>query len=605
MDRFWIIEYLWKKYYAHNLENWEFSYQKALQKIWKNIEKYFESWEKQHKYLDLRFADDQVSVLIETKDNFDKWPKKEIYKQLQDYVRLEKEYSKNKIVAIIANTQDDRILMRYWENPTINDENVTKNETLKTFPEYRNFFFWAKNDKQKVIKSTYELNELLHEYGIKENIRSQFVWTCLLALKHGLVYENLPTKSIIWWIQDILSHLLSDDLRKAEKLTILNNKVIESQDVRVLKKEEFQHLLNKINDEIVPYINDKSTAWQDLLNLFFTTFNKYVGKADKNQAFTPDHIVHFMCKVIWINRNSRVLDPCCWSWAFLVRAMVEAMNDCDTEKERDNVKKKQIYGIEYEETAFWLSTTNMLIHGDWNSNIVQWSCFDKTEFIEDAKIDRVLMNPPYNAQKKHCKPEYVETWKANTKEDPSKWLHYVYEIASKVKTWKLAVLLPMACAIGSSSDIKMFKEKMLNEHTLDAVFSLPNETFYPWASAVPCCMIFTLWTRHVNSPVKWTFFWYFKDDWFTKKKNLWRVEKLNEHWVWIWNEIEKERLNLYHNRISKPWISVVKEVTADDEWLAEAYMETDYSQISEEDFQQTINNYLAYLVKKWDVNETK
>jgi hypothetical protein len=37
----------------------------------------------------------------------------------------------------------------------------------------------------------------------------------------------------------------------------------------------------------------------------------------------------------------------------------------------------------------------------------------------------------------------------------------------------------MACAIGSSSDIKSFKEKMLNEHTLDAVFSLPNETFYP------------------------------------------------------------------------------------------------------------------------------
>jgi hypothetical protein len=65
-----------------------------------------------------------------------------------------------------------------------------------------------------------------------------------------------------------------------------------------LKKEEFQHILNKINDEIVPYINDKSTAGQDLLNLFFTTFNKYVGKADKNQAFTPDHIVHFMCKVI-------------------------------------------------------------------------------------------------------------------------------------------------------------------------------------------------------------------------------------------------------------------------------------------------------------------
>ena len=71
-----------------------------------------------------------------------------------------------------------------------------------------------------------------------------------------------------------------------------------SQDVRELKSEDFQNVLNTIKTEILPYINDKSTAGQDLLNLFFTTFNKYVGKTDKNQAFTPDHIVHFMCKVV-------------------------------------------------------------------------------------------------------------------------------------------------------------------------------------------------------------------------------------------------------------------------------------------------------------------
>lgn len=38
---------------------------------------------------------------------------------------------------------------------------------------------------------------------------------------------------------------------------------------------------------------------QDLLNLFFTTFNKYVGKTDKNQAFTPDHIVCILCVKLW------------------------------------------------------------------------------------------------------------------------------------------------------------------------------------------------------------------------------------------------------------------------------------------------------------------
>ena len=39
--------------------------------------------------------------------------------------------------------------------------------------------------------------------------------------------------------------------------------------------------------------------------------------------------------------------------------MTDAMDDCDTEEERDEVKKNQIFGIEYEEGAFGLSSTNM------------------------------------------------------------------------------------------------------------------------------------------------------------------------------------------------------------------------------------------------------
>lgn len=70
----------------------------------------------------------------------------------------------------------------------------------------------------------------------------------------------------------------------------------------------------------------KSTSGQDLLNLFFITFNKYVGKSDKNQAFTPDHITDFMCKITGVNKHSVVLDPCCGSGSFLVRAMTQALD---------------------------------------------------------------------------------------------------------------------------------------------------------------------------------------------------------------------------------------------------------------------------------------
>lgn len=589
-----IISKIGRKFLQSNIENEEFSYKKALSEIGKKIEDYTDTSEgKIHQYLDLRFSNEKISILVETKDNFDKWNKKEIEKQLQDYVNYEKALTGNKIIAIIANTNDDRIRVWYGDNIIINMNTYQKDERkIKSFKEYENIYFSNTNDKLKIIQNTYDLNELLHKYGINEKIRSQFVGTCLLALKNGIKYDCISTNQIIAGIKENLEKLLNNNLNKATKLVLLDKNVLNSQDVKDLSDNQIHEILNNIKNNILPYINAESTQGQDLLNLFFTTFNKYVGKTDKNQAFTPDHITQFMCHVLNVNRNSVVLDPCCGSGAFLVRAMTEAMDDCDTEEEKDKVKANHIFGIEYEDVAFGLSTTNMLIHGDGNSNIIQGSMFDNEEWIKIAKIDTVLMNPPYNATRKQSQKEYVKNWNKKVTTDPSKGFHYVYYIAHLLKKGRLAVLLPMQCAIGATGDVKMYKEKMLEENTLEAVFSLPSDMFYPGANAVACCMVFNLGVRHDKAPIKETFFGYFKDDGFEKRKNLGRVEKNDGEW----KKIEEKWLDLYRNRKDEIGMSINKKVTADDEWLAEAYMETDYSSLNKEDFQKVLNGYLGYLM---------
>lgn len=589
-----IITTVGRKYLTSNIENEEFSYGKALKEIGKNYVDYLSDDAKRtYKDLDIRFANDKLSILIETKQNLLGKDLKDGIIQLQNYINFEKQLSNNQVIAILASTNQDKIYVWYDIATKITIENYQRNEKkLKTFKEYENIFFGTKNDKLKVIQNTYDLNELLHKYGIKEKIRSQFVGTCLLALKNGLIYRGLSTTQIIAGVKENLSKLLNNNLNKARKLVLLDNNVLNSQDVTDLKNEQMQEILNTIKNNILPFINDESTQGQDLLNLFFTTFNKYVGKADKNQAFTPDHITQFMCHVVNVNKNSRVLDPCCGSGAFLVRAMTEAMDDCDTKKERDEIKANHIFGIEYEDVAFGLSTTNMLIHGDGNSNIIQGSMFEKEEWIKNANIDTVLMNPPYNATRKQSQPEYVEKWSDKISTDPSKGLHYVYYIANLLKRGKLAVLLPMQCAIGTSGDVKMFKEKMLEENTLDAVFSLPIDMFYPGASAVACCMVFNLGVKHDKAPIQETFFGYYKDDGFEKRKNLGRVEREEN----IWKTIEKKWLELYRERKTELGLSVTKKVTADDEWLAEAYMETDYSKLNQDDFQKVLNGYIGYLM---------
>lgn len=600
-----IISRVGREYLTSNIENDEFSYPKAFSNaalpfkpVRNRIGRAFEK-------LDIRFVKDNVTVLIETKQNFTVADEE----QLSAYVEYEKALTGNKTVAILANTINDNI--KVWRGVVADSDLMPKETALRTMDEYVDFYTSKINDKEKVMQNTYKLNELLHRHSIPEKLRSQFVGTCLLALKNGLDYSTptLTAAQIRTRIREVLENLLNDDLNKAEKLALLNRNVLDNQYVRQLKIDAIREILKFIEDNILPFINDKSTSGQDLLNLFFVTFNKYVGKSDKNQAFTPDHITDFMSKITGVNKHSVILDPCCGSGSFLVRAMTQALDDCATGAEQENIKKHQIFGIEFDENIYGLATTNMLIHSDGNSNIRQGSCFALADWIKEAKPNIILMNPPYNGQRIHLPKSYVDTWAKDKKEDPSKGLYFVKFIADTLNSInhhaKLAVLLPVACAIGTSGEIARLKEEILKENTLDAVFTLPNEIFYPGASASACCMVFKIGTKHSDVSNPDTYFGYYKEDGFKKKKNLGRVEQIDactgkSKWV----EIEKQWIELYRNRQSVDGLSATHKVNGDDEWLCEAYMKTDYTKLTEEDFQQTINDYLAYLIKEGNIYES-
>lgn len=640
MTRHDMIERVGSRYMTANIEGGEFSYiqdagsrEKLEQAVGHKIE---------HFKLDIRFEDDNVAVLIETKQNFVRKDEN----QLKEYLEEEKAlHPENKVICILANTNNNKI--KVWKS-LMDDEHLLKDEkVLDTFEHYKSLFFISKqNNREKVLKNTYALNETLHKKDIDERLRSQFVGTTLLYIRDvikqkGLssindetrlylrnYWKELSAKQIRSGIEETLTNLLDGSDNKALKIELLQKNVLNDQKVKKLDVNDWVDILDEIVGNIYKYINADSSEGQDILNLFFIAFNKYTGKADKNQAFTPDHITNFMCRVTGVDRTKRIFDGTCGSGSFLVQAMVLELADCDrqhaTEAEkkimRQKVAKEHIYGIEIEEKAFGLSTTNMLIHGDGNSNIKHGNLFYSEEFIREADPDIILMNPPYNAKPISIPASYKSGWKSDAKEDPTKgmvFLKYISDVIGKmnderlaagkpVKEVKVAILLPVAAAIGTSSFISEMKSELLERNTLDAVFTLPNEIFYPGASASACCMVFTLGKPHVNADetVNKTFFGYYKDDGHKKKKNLGRVEQFDSDNNSIWKSIEEDWLDYYRNKTVKDGISAMQAVTSDDEWLCEAYMKTDYSKLTEADFQQTINNYLAYLMKEGKVYES-
>ena len=110
---------------------------------------------------------------------------------------------------------------------------------------------------------------------------------------------------------------------------------------------------------------------------------------------------------------------------------------------------------------------------------------------------------------------------------------------------------------------------------------------------------FTLGKQHIlpDGKSKETFFGYYKEDGHKKKKNLGRIEQFDSDDFSLWKKIEDIWLDLYRNKKVKVGLSATAIVTAEDEWLAEAYMETDYSSLADSDFEKTIRDYYSYLIK--------
>ena len=224
-----IISTIGRNYLVSNIENGEFSYVKALRSIGKNIRDFqYNTDGTHHQNIDIRFENDRLVVLVECKNKFSRWDKSEIQRQLQEYVRYEKEYTEKRMVAILAETEGDEVWTWYGGSVIIDDHHrKLKERTIKSFEEYENLCFGKINNKIKIVDSIKQLNELLHSNNINERLRSQFVGTCLLAIKNGLQYKNInesidrengqrltKVQVIIKGITDILSGLLAKDFEE-------------------------------------------------------------------------------------------------------------------------------------------------------------------------------------------------------------------------------------------------------------------------------------------------------------------------------------------------------------------------------------------------------
>jgi hypothetical protein len=122
--------------------------------------------------------------------------------------------------------------------------------------------------------------------------------------------------------------------------------------------------------------------------------------------------------------------------------------------------------------------------------------------------------------------------------------------------------------------------------------SMPNTLFDDSEkSAVTCVMIFEAHKPHNDSKKTW--FGYWKEDGFKKKRPYGRID----YYGAFHNEIREYWLDSYFSKKEIKGFSVLRHVGHEDEWLVEPYLQTEFEELRDNDFVETIKDYTTFLYR--------
>ncbi|MDR1894183.1 MAG: SAM-dependent methyltransferase [Spirochaetales bacterium] len=447
-----------------------------------------------------------------------------------------------------------------------------------------------KQDYNKLLDFTKKINEKLHGYKILESQRSLLISSILIALenpafKRSYASHKKPENLAASLVQTVSDELESANIagKKLENLNIQFSFI--KTDTSLSKKE---NVLKEIIDQIDENINSfiKTHKYFDVLGQLYVEFLRYAN-SDKGLGIvlTPPHITDFFADLAQANKNSVVYDNCAGTGGFLISAMKRMIADAKgnnaTEKE---IKTSQLIGTEYQSHIFALAISNMYIHQDGKTNIINGSCFDDDimELVKAKKPTIGFLNPPY---------------KANKKTDTDELEFVLNNLECLIDGGTCIAIVPAQSALSQSGKAYELKKKLLEKHTLEAVLSMPDELFFnSKVNVVTCIMIFTAHKPHPKN--KETYFGYYKDDGFIKRKNKGRIDAAEK-----WESIKEKWLLSYYNRKTTAGLSVNKIISADMEWLAESYMDTDYTNLTNEFFEDAVLNYMSFLMNNRLLNK--
>ncbi|MGV1071781.1 HsdM family class I SAM-dependent methyltransferase [Clostridium perfringens] len=549
----------------------------------------------------IRFlGEENLIILVECKQDIKNHISKDLNKPnkcavdgVLYYAKYFKDYFDVITIAVSGDCEEDiKVSTHIWHK----NSNIFEDKDISSvldINEYKNIYkgnkYKSKYSIEDVRRIALDFHDELRELGFTEKEKPLFVAGLLIALSDKDFRNMYMRYSKPGKLLDDAKNTLQSRLKESGipigKINIVSRNfdvITKNQKLRNMpldKRLSALHFIKILDNSILPMMKDAGNNI-DVAGEFYNEFIKYTGGDGKGLGIvlTPRHITELFCELAEIDKSSKVIDICCGTGSFLVAAMHKMLEGNLNDDERESIFNKQLYGIEINSDLYTMACANMIVRGDGHSKLKNLDCFSKEVTKELTGICNVgLINPPYS--QKDCELKFIE------------------RMLDLLTIGGIGIaIVPMSSAIGTK--FKTERNSIMSKHRLLAVMSMPEELFYP-VGVNTCIMVWKAHNKHDKLKHK-TWFGYWKNDGFEKMKKLGRVDLKNN-----WSSIKEEWIRMYINKDVIDGMSAYEYVDANDEWLCEAYMKTDYSNLTELDFEKAIKEYLAYLIKNGDGYESK
>ena len=299
-----------------------------------------------------------------------------------------------KVIGVLYNGKDVLVFK--------DDQKVDTGNKLFAKEYYLKLYNQNNIDKNLIYGLTKDINNNLHnQFGMK-NLAHRMVFTaCALVAKR---YGAVISKGISWsTLQEAIRSKLKDSyeeaIRQNAKLDIILECFAGIKSNFTENQEAIDQFIQTV-EAISENINSDYWNGEDVMGIFFNEFTRYKGKSEQGQVFTPEHIASLMYRITETSHTDKVLDACCGSGMFLVKAMsnmIREVGGVANERAVKTIKESRLFGVEFDKEMFALACANMLIHKDGKTNLDQNDARTPAvgAWIKTKGITKVLMNPPY------------------------------------------------------------------------------------------------------------------------------------------------------------------------------------------------------------------